>query len=238
MNNMLEMNNMDPIKVRKEMIKTLLDKLHTHQDFCANEKTVLSIDTVKDPIEFKLHKGKTLYINGIDAMECSYTLLKCASEECPVTTFVSSYNKRLEEYVINNFIKANKVIFKYMDIFTPDNTDKSYSDYDAKWECPTRRYVLIKGIYISMNKVNVEFNVLELVGCNWDHMSIHINKKVRTITLSKTFMRDFIPDMFMTPDEFKKFIENKVKASVFEFTRNATNTLNELNNTINNEIMV
>ena len=51
-------------------------------------------------------------------------------------------------------------------------------------------------------------------------------------------MRDFIPDMFMTPDEFKKFIENKVKASVFEFTRNATNTLNELNNKINNEIMV
>ena len=44
------MNNMDPIKVRKEMIKTLLDKLHTHQDFCANEKTALSIDTVKDPI--------------------------------------------------------------------------------------------------------------------------------------------------------------------------------------------
>ena len=81
-------------------------------------------------------------------------------------------------------------------------------------------------------------NVLELVGCNWDHMSIHINKKVRTITLSKTFMRDFIPDMFMTPDEFKKFIENKVKDSVVEFTRNATNTLNELNNTINNEIMV
>ena len=50
MNNMLEMNNMDPSKVRKEMIKTLLDKLHSNQDFCANEKTVLIIDTVKDPI--------------------------------------------------------------------------------------------------------------------------------------------------------------------------------------------
>ena len=89
-----------------------------------------------------------------------------------------------------------------------------------------------------MNKVNVEFNVLELVGCNWDHMSIHINKKVRTITLSKTFMRDFIPDMFMTPDEFKKFIENKVKNAVFEFARDATNTMNELTKAIDNEIMV
>ena len=33
MNNILEMNNMDPIKFRKKMIKTLLDKLHTHQYF-------------------------------------------------------------------------------------------------------------------------------------------------------------------------------------------------------------
>lgn len=232
------MNNMDPIKERKDLIRTLLDKLHTHQDFCANEKTVLSIDTVKESIEFKLYKGKTLYIDGVDAMECPYTLLKCASEECPITTFVSSYNKRLEEYVINNFIKANKVIFKYMNIFTSDNTDKSYSDYDIKWECPTRRYVLIKGVNTSMNKVNIEFNVFELAGHNWDSMTMHIDEKVRTITLSKTFMRDFIPDMFMTPDEFKKFIENKVKNAVFEFVRDATNTMNELTKAIDNETMV
>lgn len=207
-------------------LKLLLNKLHTYQDFCAKEE--VSIQIGKNAYTFKLVKKRYLNVNNEDIRNIPLYKLEYIANECPVSDFISKYNIELRDYIIDNYINTGKIVRAINSDFYRSITlcDKSYKyDYfDFDFD---ETYIILKSVDIKMNRVWINYDEVRLCGDNWDDIEYNVIDNHDAV-ITRSWLKSEDSMDFITKDDLFKYINNKAKDAIFNFTLNINNTLNNI----------
>lgn len=205
-------------------IKIILNKLHTYQDFCAKEEVTIQIE--KNVYTFKLVKRRYLNVNNEDIRYIPLYQLEYIANECPISDFISTYNIKIRDYIINNYINTGKIIREvnsdfYRNITLCDN--RNILDYFNFAET----YIILKSVDIKMNKVWINYDEIRLNGDNWDDMQFELVDNHDAI-ITKSWLNSEDSMDFITKENLYNHINKCAKDAIFNFTMNVNNTLNIL----------
>lgn len=205
----------------RDLIKRLLNKLHTYQDFCAKEEVLIHIGN--EDFSFKLVKRRYLNINNEDYSYIPVYKLRWITDNCPWGKFISKYNIELRDFIQHNYLDTGKVL---------RNVDNSFYEnitYGVElWGVDYRindTYIMLEDVNIINNRVSIVYSELNIYGDNWDDITIDDSNR-HTAIIQKSFMNSECNSGFITKQELYDDINLNAKEALFKFSQDIHNTLN------------
>lgn len=202
------------------LLKRLLNKLHTYQDFCAKEEVTININD--NDYTFKLVKRRYLNVNNEDFRYIPYNIQKFLTEQCPLGNFISKYNIELRDFIQHNYLDTGKIIRKVDNEFYENITygiESCGEDYSIN-----DTYIILEDVNIINNRVSIVYTELNIYGNNWDDITID-NSNKHTAVIQKSWMKSEDVLDFITKDMLYKDINLKTKEALFKFSQDIHDTL-------------
>lgn len=203
------------------LIKRLLNKLHTYQDFCAKEEVLIHIGN--EDFSFKLVKRRYLNINNEDSRYIPVHKLRWITDNCPYGDFISKYNIEVRDFIQHNYLDTGKVLRKVDNQFY-ENITYGVETYGDDYGI-NDTYIMLEDVNIIHNRVIIIYSELNIYGDNWDDITIDNNNR-HTSVITKSWLKSEDNSGFITKKELYDDINLKTKEALFKFSQDIHNTLN------------
>lgn len=205
---------------KMQLMKMLLNKLHTYQDFCANEEVTIHIGE-KD-YTFKLVKRRYLNINDEDSRYVPLYKLEYLAKNCPETDFVSKYNIELRDFILHNYLDTGKVVRIVDNDFYTYIIDDVWKEESYNID---KSYIILSSVSIQHNRVIINYKQINIYGDNWDDMQ-YKEVGMHTAVITKSWMKSENCLDFITMDDFFNYVNNCAKEAIFNFSMDVNKVLN------------